>query len=162
MDINNFATHPFVVIHKISFLKEKIIDYILKREMDLSFSQYMVLVFYDFFPNISQHGIAELRNCTEASISRTTKLLIKKGLLEVGDIGNDRRTKKLRLTNKGKTLLKNAKKIVNKEFDSFCSVMTKNQKRETFEILDKVWKKVFERGENLNIIKYKNHLKNKQ
>jgi len=156
------TNHPIVMVHKISFLSEKIMDYLLKKEMNLSSSQYAVLLFCDLFPNISQQQIAEMRNCTEASISRTIKLMMKKGFLQRDNALGDKRKKELLLTSNGKILLEKSKKIVGKEFGSFCSVLSEKEKKETSHIFEKIWKKVSLRAEHLDIIKCHHHLKHKK
>ena len=59
--------HPIITMHKVCFLNEKIQDHLLKKKLDLSLSQYMVLVFLSLKPGQSQEDLAVRRNSTEAS-----------------------------------------------------------------------------------------------
>jgi len=156
---NSEYNHPIITAHKISFLKEKVIDCLLKKEMNLSFPQYAVLLFCDLFPCVSQQKIAEFRNCTEASVSKTIKLMMNKGFLTRKGVKGDKRKNEIKLTTKGNRLLKRAKMVVKKEFDLLCSSLTKTEYKNIGNLLDKVFERVLLRAEDLKIIKNKEHIK---
>ena len=143
-------------MHKVCFLNEKIQDHLLKKKLDLSLSQYMVLVFLSLKPGQSQEDLAVRRNSTEASISRTVKILIRKKFITCQPDLADKRKKKLFLSGSGQKLLVRAKNIVSQEFNSFLREIDKDEGGELERNLEKILKAITDRGQRLSIIKQEN------
>ncbi len=148
--------HPIITMHKVCFLNEKIQDHLLKKKLDLSLSQYMVLVFLSLKPGQSQEDLAVRRNSTEASISRTVKILIRKKFITCQPDLADKRKKKLFLSGSGQKLLVRAKNIVSQEFNSFLREIDKDEGEELERNLEKILKAITDRGQRLSIIKQEN------
>lgn len=145
--------HPFIKMHKICFLDEKIQDKLLKEKLNFSFPQYIIMVFCHLKPGISQEDIAKKRNCTEASISRITNLLIKNGFVIKKSGKSDKRKNELYLTEKGKNLLKNAQHTVKREFDIFLEGLNDKEIGQFNKVLEKIFLKTMKRADKLSIIK---------
>jgi len=119
--------HPIIMMHKICSLNEKIQDHLLKKKLDLSLSQYMILILLSLEPGQSQESLAARRNSTEASISRTVKILIRKKFITSRFDPQDKRKKELLLSDRGQKLLVRSKNIVSQEFDLFLREIDKDE-----------------------------------
>jgi DNA-binding MarR family transcriptional regulator len=80
--------------------------------LEITIDQWLVMQAITEKPNISQNEIAEKVFKDAASVTRIIDLLIKKNYL-IRELNNsDRRRYYLKITNEGKTLLKNIAKVV--------------------------------------------------
>lgn len=95
-------------IHKLAFLLEKHADEALKSQLDIGFAQYKVLEAISQNMLTKQNVVAELLDQTEASVSRQTKILQKKGLINVNPVMGNKRAKELSLTRVGEDIVRQA------------------------------------------------------
>ncbi len=92
------------LLHRISFGLNYRSNSILKKQLNIGFSQFKILLVLLGRNKCSQKDIASALTQSEASISRQVKKMTKLGLLEPELNLSDRRTKHTGLTKKGKRL----------------------------------------------------------
>ncbi len=114
---------PALRLHRLSALLEKAADHALQAELELTFSQCMILLSLRDNPSCSQRSIAECRELTEAAVSRQTEMLREKGLLTREENAQNRREHVLKLTAKGTKLLEKGMEIITAKFSAVFSVL---------------------------------------
>ncbi|MEI6528519.1 MAG: MarR family transcriptional regulator [bacterium] len=145
--------HPIITMHKICFLNEKIQDHWLKKKLNLSLAQYMILIFLSLKPGLSQEDIAQRRNCTEASVSRIIRIMAEKKFITSRSAVGDKRKKELFLSDRGRKLLVRAKNIVNQEFGLILQKVGQEEENKLKKSLDKILLTITDRAHKLSVIR---------
>jgi DNA-binding MarR family transcriptional regulator len=141
---STLCTQPALKIHRLSFLLEKMADQALQHELDLSFSQCMILNSLSNNPKCSQQSIAKCRDLTQAAVSRQMETLQEKKLITREDNALNRREHVLKITQKGEAILKKGMAIMSEKFESALSVLTpeemKQLQAQCEKVLDAIYK----------------------
>ncbi len=127
MGKNPFCMQPALRLHRLSALLEKAADHALHQELDLTFSQCMILLSLRDNPDCSQRSIARCRDLTQAAVSRQTEMLCEKGLLTREENERNRREHVLALTAKGTRLLEKGMEIVTAKFEAGFACLTQGE-----------------------------------
>lgn len=116
-------------IHSLSFQLEKRIDEALKDELNLGFAQYKVLEAVHQNELTKQNVVARLLNQTEASVSRQTKILEKKGLIHVNVVMGNKRARELSITRVGYDIIRQSTEIMERvQADMFGALRPEEQR----------------------------------
>lgn len=101
------------LLHHLSVVLDRQSDVLLQERLDISYSQFKILMALKWRSNVQQKQIAQKLGQTEASVSRQIKGLIEAGLLTVNKKSADRREHITMLTPKGEALVNKAMKALN-------------------------------------------------
>jgi len=104
------------LIQHIAAVQTRQTDQLLADKLDIRLSQYRILMVLEWNPRVEQKVIANALGQSEASISRQTKVLIKKGLLEVKPDPKDKRSRISMPTPKGMQTTEEATNLLKHKF----------------------------------------------
>ena len=119
-------------IHTIVFLMEKQADRILQQQLELTFSQFLILSAISQNPGLSQSKIAHRRNLTNAAVSKQIDTLLRRSLIDRQRHPQSRREYILLLTRSGEKTVHQARQITDQVFEDIFGVLT-GQQRQNFE-----------------------------
>ena len=102
------------LLQHLAFTMSRQNDQVLQERLGIGFSQLKILMVLQRNSHIQQRQIAEALGQTEASISRQTRLMMDKGLLQTSINPSNRRVHITTPTNKGIRLAEEAMMILNK------------------------------------------------
>ena len=126
-------------------LEEKIKP--VQKEYDLKKSELCFLLILDFYPELnSAKKISELGELKRGNISFIVETLFKRGFIVQETDENDRRSNKLMLTEKARSIIEESKVILNDTF----SLIIEGIPKEELEMGEKLFEKMY-----LNIKKLK-------
>lgn len=109
-----------------------------KKIKDITIDQGLVLLFLDEYPEMTQKEIAELVFKDNASMTRMINTMVNKNYLERSMNNSDRRRYKLKITSKGKEVLKTLPSIILNNRNSSLKGITKNELKQLATILNKI------------------------
>ncbi|MFA6095010.1 MAG: MarR family transcriptional regulator [Candidatus Paceibacterota bacterium] len=133
-------THAFVMVF------EKVMSKVFEKETHISLSQFFVLAVIHHIPQTSQKQISEIRNLTEAAISRQVELLEKGGFItRIKKVGN-KREHVLALTEKGEQEYTHDMNLVDKHVGDTFSFLTKKEEALLSKIFNTALWRVMEKG----------------
>lgn len=118
---------PIFKIHKFVLLSEKNLDKILQSEIDLSFSQSMILVHIAHHPDTSQRNVAYERYITPAAVSRHIETLEALGFISRIDNEANRREHMLQITKRGEEIVKFAEKMIDLEMKNMSDRLSRDE-----------------------------------
>lgn len=101
------------LLHHLAIVLDHQSDVLLQERLDISYSQFKILMALKWRSNVQQKQIAQKLGQTEASVSRQIKGLAEAGLLRITRSNNDRREHITVLTPKGEALVNKAMKALN-------------------------------------------------
>lgn len=120
--------HITYYLQKIGFVLEKFADQILQDEINLTHSQFRVLMAIEH-KTVCQRDIAEYWNMTDAAVSRQIESLINSKLIHKKENPENRRQHALVLTAKGKAKLEKGMQLIDKKYqEMYQTVPKKDQK----------------------------------
>ena len=125
-------------LHKLVFLMDKIGDQSLQKNVNITFSQFRILLAINHKENLSQRDIAEFWDMTQAAVSRQVEILIKKKLVTRKDNKDNRREHVLNLTVEGENLLTKASVALDTEYHSVYKVISEEEQSIMSRNLDKL------------------------
>jgi DNA-binding MarR family transcriptional regulator len=102
------AEQRSVLLHRLGFLQDKVVDQALKNAVGTGLSQFKVLYALSENRECSQCEVARSLDITEAAVSRQIALLEKGGYVQSSISGTNLRAKTLTLTEKGKKVVEKA------------------------------------------------------
>jgi len=114
-------------MHMLMAIMDKYLDNFLKKEMKISFSQFLMMIGIKYHKGCSQKRVADFYKMTEAAVSRQLEILEERGLIKKTKSGN-KREYSLILTNKGKKELLIAEKLSDNYIINFFSKTKKDEK----------------------------------
>jgi DNA-binding MarR family transcriptional regulator len=118
------------LLHKIVHLLDKQADSFLQNELGITYTQFMILMFLEQQPHISQKEIASKLNFTQAAISRQIESLHYLEFLERQALPHNRRRNRLLLTTNGQTKLEYVyQNLIHKSDVLFQEVLTTSELR---------------------------------
>ena len=124
-------------------LEEKIKP--VQKEYDLKKSELCFLLILDFYPELnSAKKISELGELKRGNISFIVETLFKRGFIVQETDENDRRSNKLMLTEKARSIIEESKAIVNKT----SSLIMDGISKEEMEIGERLFEKMYSNIKN--------------
>ncbi|MEK7570371.1 MAG: MarR family transcriptional regulator [Patescibacteria group bacterium] len=105
-----------IKIHKISCLMGRTAEHALARTVQLSFSEFRMLMALHHGRDLTQKRVAAYHGITEAAVSRQIELLKTRKLITAIENVKNRRERKLALTARGAALLPKAQKALERVF----------------------------------------------
>jgi DNA-binding MarR family transcriptional regulator len=119
-------------IHKLVLIMDHIADLLLQNSLQITYSQFRVMLAIDTLKQPSQREIAHFLGTTEAAVSRQIENLNKKNLVIRGNRQNNRRVNILGLSLDGKSKLGSAYQTLREKMDKVYSVLS-NEEQSAFE-----------------------------
>ncbi|PIE99740.1 MAG: MarR family transcriptional regulator [Maribacter sp.] len=104
----------------------------------ITINQVLMLIQIEDRPEISQVELSEFLFKDVASITRMTELLVKRGFLLRAENKDDRRKKDLKITDKGRVILKLAIPIIKKNRETALASIDPEEKEKLFKTLSKI------------------------
>jgi DNA-binding MarR family transcriptional regulator len=123
---DSFST-PSPYLHALGNMMEREADATLTQNLQISFTQFMILMSLKKNQAFNQKELAACIGITEAAISRQIESLTSSKLLTVTDDPYDRRRKQLKLTSKGEEKLKKCIQTIDNMSKELFSVLTKDE-----------------------------------
>jgi DNA-binding MarR family transcriptional regulator len=123
------------LLHHFSFTLDRQSDQILQERLGIGLAQFKILMVLKQCGNVSQRSIADFLGQTEASISRQTKLMHDKGLLQSTVSEHSRRERVTTLTHKGLRLLEAAYEALNSYHRPVFEALSGKQQGQFVEML---------------------------
>ncbi len=105
---NSFSNIFVYKIHALTILADKFADNQLRKKLNISLSQFMVMMMIGECSNVSQKDVSYHLNHTESAVSRQVKILEDTNFVLRTVDKADRRRHVLKLTNGGKRVLDKA------------------------------------------------------
>lgn len=125
-------------------LEEKIKP--VQKEYDLKKSELCFLLILDFYPELnSAKKISELGELKRGNISFIVETLFKRGFIVQETDENDRRSNKLMLTEKARSIIEESKAILDKTYLSIMDGISK----EEIEVGERLFEKMYGNIKNL-------------
>jgi len=125
-------------LHKVVYQMDKIADQVLQNNLELTFSQFRILLVLDWKSNVSQATIAKYHGLTAAAISRQIDILAAKKLITIKPNAKNRREHLLLLSSSGKAILHKASGHINKVFGQIYGELSSSEKETALKALDKL------------------------
>lgn len=125
-------------IHKVVFVMDKVADSSLQQKLNLTLSQFLILMAISQNPNITQIQVANFLEQTQAAVSRQIDVLKNKKLIEITKNEDNRRENLLFPTSLGRKVFTQANDVLHKTFDDLYKVMNDREKNQLEKSLDKL------------------------
>jgi DNA-binding MarR family transcriptional regulator len=129
--------HLTYSLHKLVFVLDKMADQALKEKIDLTFSQFKVLMAIDH-QTVSQSDIARHWQMSDPAVSRQIELLVNKKLIEQDINQENRRQNQLKLTATGKKVLQKAEATIESKYEETFGSLTQKEKSSMAESIEKI------------------------
>lgn len=128
----------FFMLQKSLFFFDKMVDQILRKEIELTLAQFHVLMMIYMRGTASQQVIAEMLQNTQASVSRQVSILLEKKC--VTRVQNPLNKREYRLTNTalGTSLVKKSVKALDKKLKEVLSIVPEKDKEKMVLSLNKI------------------------
>ena len=134
----NFSEAIAYKIHKAVFVLDKVADTTLQSKIDLTLSQFLLLMVVIQHPNIKQIEIADFLELTQAAVSRQIDVLKNKKLITITQNEENRRENLVSPTASGNKVFNQANDILQTTFEDLYKVMTEKEKENLEKSLDKL------------------------
>lgn len=134
----NFSDAIAYKIHKAVFVMDKVADSTLQNKLDITLSQFLILMAIEHHTNVSQIEIANFLELTQAAVSRQIEVLRNKKLITISQNEENRRENILHPTSLGQKLFREAGKILDETFENLYKVMNNSEKEQLEKSLDKL------------------------
>lgn len=126
-------------LHHVVKLLHQQADHILENELDITFSQYLVLKVSDCIEDPSQREVANCLDVTPAAISRHIDVLCERKLITKHHKPDNRREHELQLTDSGQHKVAEAQRLLSVRFDGILGrELTPDQVEQLGLSLDKI------------------------
>ena len=117
---------------------DKVADSALQNKLDLTLSQFLILMAVNQNPNIAQIQVADFLEQTQAAVSRQIDVLKNKKLIETTKNEDNRRENLLSPTSIGRKIFTQSSDVLQKTFDDLYKVMNDREKNQLEKSLDKL------------------------
>lgn len=134
----NFSEAIAYKIHKAVFVIDKTADSTLRAKVDLTLSQFLILMNIVQKPGINQLEIADFLEVTQAAVSRQIDVLTNKNFVAMKKNENNRREHLLFPTTLGNQIFTKSEQILHEAFDELYAVMDEKEKESLEKSLDKL------------------------
>ncbi|MBI3495084.1 MarR family transcriptional regulator [Candidatus Berkelbacteria bacterium] len=135
--------------HKLVFLTNKIVSKTLQKKLDLSFTNFLILMALRRHEKVSQKIIADFLDLTEAAVSRQIEILVEKKLVARSENETNRRAHILTLTAKGIRELESAFKELDQTFEHIYQNISARQRKEFITLLDRLLEELIAHGKEI-------------
>jgi DNA-binding MarR family transcriptional regulator len=134
----NFSKAIAYKIHKAVFVMDKLADSTLQSKVDLTLSQFLLLMTIIENPNLKQIEVANFLELTQAAVSRQIEVLRNKKLIIVEINQENRRENFLNPTPLGNKIFTQSSEILHEKFENLYKVITEKDKENLEKSLDKL------------------------
>ncbi len=134
----NFSQAIAYKIHKVVFVMDKLADSTLQKKLDLTLSQFLILMNIVQNPGLNQLQIAQFLEITQAAVSRQIEVLKNKNLIIIEQNEENRREHLLYPTALGKQIFTRSNQILHEAFDQLYEIMNEKEKENLEKSLDKL------------------------
>lgn len=145
-----FSENPnkdlIIKVHKLTFLLDRVAEYVLREGMDLTFTHYRFLRMLKRSGTFSQQDLASFCGLTPAAVSRLVGILAVRGLVSRTTNLVDRRKRVLSITEKGKLQADRAHKLLDAKFADVFKILPAKEKEAFRNSLDRLLQAVWEEG----------------
>lgn len=117
-----------VLIHKLTYLMDRMAEGILHAGVDLTFAHYRLLMALLTSGGISQGQLAKYFGLTDGAVSRKMSDLAKRGLIARSVKRGNRREYVLTITARGKRITLEASALLDRESEHFFKILHKQEK----------------------------------
>ncbi len=125
-------------LHKAVFFMDRAADQVLREKLNLTFSQFRILLAVRKLGAITQQQAARFHSLTPAAVSRQVEILKQRGLLAVKQNSQNRRMHFLSLTFGGKKQISSAVLLLDKLFSKMYLVLSPKEKQGLEKALNKL------------------------
>ena len=129
-------------LHRLVFSMDKQAETILRQRLDLTFSQFRMLLAVQKGHIACQADVAEFFGLTPAAVSRQIDILIQKKLINRKANTMNRRQKVLQLTAAGNHIAKKAIHLLEAAFTGAYDLLSQDERKIFSESLDKLTKNI--------------------
>lgn len=129
-DSIGYRTNLIATAVKMNFTK------VLQSKFSIAAEQFATLKIIDEEGSVTQTRIAELLEKDKTTVGRSIESLLKKELINIENVQNDRRANKVSLSVKGQVTLNNAVPISKRFNDNLKSKLNKEEIEIFFKVLD--------------------------
>ncbi len=134
----NFSEKVAYKIHKAVFVMDKIADSTLQDNINLTLSQFLILMNIVQNQGLTQIEIANFLEITQSAVSRQIDVLKNKNLILIKQNEENKREHLLFPTSLGKQVFTKSNNILHKTFDDLLKVMDDREKENLEKSLDKL------------------------
>lgn len=134
----NFSEAIAYKIHKAVFVIDKTADSTLQTKVNLTLSQFMILMNVVQKPGLTQIEISNSLEVTQAAVSRQIDVLKNKNLITIKKNENNHREHLLFPTGYGNEVFTRSNQILHEAFDELYAVMDEREKENLEKSLDKL------------------------
>lgn len=117
---------------------DKAADSSLQERLNLTLSQFLILMAVNQNPNITQVQVAGFLEQTQAAVSRQIDVLKNKKLIEITKNENNKRENLLFPTLHGRKVFTKANDVLHETFDDLYKIMNDREKNQLEKSLDKL------------------------
>lgn len=129
---------------------DKAADSTLQDKLDLTLSQFLILMVVNQNPNVKQIEIADFLEITQAAVSRQIDVLKNKKMITISQNEKNRRENLLSPTIKGREIFTKANAILYETFENLYKIMNEKEKINLEKSLDKLLFSVCGKRKNWN------------
>ncbi len=135
--------------HKLTFLLDRIADQTLADGPGLTFGQYRLLMALHHRRALSQKKVAQFHGLTEAAVSRTIDVLVKRKFIVRQSNPTNRREHLILLTPSGERHALKAHKILTARFAKLYEVLSPSERDALLSLLQKLLGGIWEEGKKV-------------
>ncbi len=114
-------------LHRLTFILQRLSDENLQKKLGVGFSQFKLMIGLSKHPGCEQQELAMYLGQTEASISRQIRLMGDLKLIKAELDKNDKRRRRVVLTQKGKDTFEKAQKLLEYQHREVLKVLDDKQ-----------------------------------
>lgn len=118
------------MLHHLALSLARSHDEQLQNNLQISFSQYKILMIIKWTPSLQQNQIAKQLGVTEASISRQIKLMFDDGLIQSIPDESDRRKHVITLTKRGERVSEQAVEFLKQQNQLMTNSLSKSEQEQ--------------------------------
>ncbi len=138
-----------VKLRKLSFLLDRIADQTLADGPDLTFGQYRLLMVLKHRRALSQKTMAQFHGLSEAAVSRTIDLLVKRKFIVRQTNPSNRREHLIMITPAGEKQALKAHQLLTEKFEGLYSVLSPTDRQHLNSLLQKLLSAIWEEGKQV-------------
>jgi DNA-binding MarR family transcriptional regulator len=126
MNNREFSTSIIFYLHQLTLCLDMVGDKVLRESLDISYTQFMILMSAQKFPNSNQQQMATWLNITRSTVSQNVDSMVQKNLIQRIPSPVSRRENVIQILKKGEDILDQAYTLVMETGDILFSEMKKD------------------------------------
>jgi DNA-binding MarR family transcriptional regulator len=138
-------------LHKLVYVMDKVADSLLQKQLDIGFSQFMILMALSRETEITQKNLTQFLNMTPGAISRQVDQMHRKGLITREVNAENRREHMVALTEEGSSTLEEAYDILKRFMGDVYRPIDGDRAQALSHTLDTLITRLFETREVRNV-----------